>query len=157
MNQQRRRKYPRRRIGVDPCTIEGCARLLFARGYCAAHYQRWQRWGDPLGGRAPTVEQRFWEKVIKVGLDDCWEWLAVRNSDGYGKFRMPGDKSMESAHRAVWRLVVGPIPDDLHVLHRCDNRGCVNPRHLFLGTQADNVYDMVAKGRHVKRGQKRHS
>ncbi len=61
---------------------------------------------------------------------------------------------MGRAHRASWQISFGPIPDGLQVLHTCDNPPCCNPAHLFLGTQLDNIYDMCAKGRHVKRGQK---
>ena len=95
--------------------------------------------------------ERFWKKVDRSpgqGPDgDCWEWMAYRNTDGYGVFWFQG--SMVHAHRLAWQLENGEIPDGKCILHRCDTPGCVNPDHLFLGTKADNNRDMVEKGRHL--------
>lgn len=85
-----------------------------------------------------------WRFFLKVafGVADCWFWVGARHRLGYGLFN--GRK----AHRASWEIHCGAIPAGMSVLHRCDVRNCVNPAHLFLGTQADNMRDMVAKGRH---------
>ena len=88
-------------------------------------------------------EDRFNEHVRRG--DGCWEWTAWKIK-GYGQLKMPGRKKV-AAHRFSYQLFCGPIPDNTNVLHTCDNPGCIRPDHLFLGTAADNVRDMIRKGR----------
>ena len=95
-----------------------------------------------------SLTERFWEKVDIRGKADCWPWTAYRSPHGYGRIGRGGKRGrIETASRLAWELRNGPIPDGLHVLHRCDNPACCNPAHLFLGTHGDNVRDMYAKGR----------
>ena len=89
---------------------------------------------------------RFWKKVNKKAGNSCWEWTGATNRNGgYGQIGVRG--KIIRAHRLSWVWVNNKIPKDMHVLHKCDNRVCVNPDHLFLGTQKDNMQDCVRKGR----------
>jgi hypothetical protein len=100
------------------------------------------------GRHAPTCtpERRFDQRFSKQP-NGCWEWTAGRNEWNYGVFPIRGRNVY--AHRFAYTRWVGPIPEGQKVLHRCDNPPCVNPAHLFLGTQQANVDDMYAKGRAV--------
>jgi hypothetical protein len=91
-----------------------------------------------------TTEQNFWKKVTKT--DSCWLWTASTQKDGYGHFHE--GRVGVVAHRYSYELAKGSIPAGMKLLHTCDVRACVNPDHLKLGTQKDNVMDAVSKGRH---------
>ena len=92
-----------------------------------------------------TWRDRFWSKVERgEAADDCWGWSAGVHSQGYGLLWVGRTRK---AHRLSWEIHNGPIPAGACVLHRCDNPPCANPRHLFLGSQADNVQDMMDKDR----------
>lgn len=96
-----------------------------------------------------TVEQCFWEKVVKK--EWCWEWTGSTRY-GYGYLFRQIDRKIVtiSSHRISWQIHNGSIQEGMQVLHRCDNPPCTNPEHLFLGTQRDNMADKVFKGRHPK-------
>ena len=96
-------------------------------------------------GVARNTPDVFWSRVRVLSDTECWEWMGCRNCHGYGRFCYKA--SMWLAHRLVWTWERGDIPDNLCVLHRCDNPPCCNPNHLFLGTYSDNNQDKAAKGR----------
>lgn len=84
---------------------------------------------------------RFWSRVNVGNAGDCWPWSGSTNANGYGVF------AGEKAHRVAYQQFNGEIPEGMIVMHRCDNPSCVNPSHLAMGTQADNVRDCIEKGR----------
>lgn len=101
--------------------------------------------------RGLPLSERFF-RFVKPGSQSnsgCWLWIGTRNGDGYGHLKMPRGFNAK-AHRVAWRLFRGDIPTGVHVLHRCDTPNCVNPAHLFLGTNADNVADRQAKQRQAR-------
>jgi hypothetical protein len=92
------------------------------------------------------AEKRFWAKVKIRGDEECWEWQACRKAEGYGRIVVAGH--VRGAHRVSWIIAnAAPIPENMLVMHRCDNPPCVNPAHLRLGTDIDNANDMLSKGR----------
>lgn len=117
------------------CAIPHCAKPPYLRGWCRSHYSRWQRSGDPLPKPAPDLVADFWCRVAPTGF--CWEWTATRSTEGYGVFT-EGRKQFR-AHRRSYELLMGPIPDGLHLDHLCRNRGCVNPDHLEPVTSKVNA------------------
>lgn len=95
--------------------------------------------------------ERFWNKVRKAGPDECWQWTGAVNPDGYGfiyagKAYAPNVRFIR-AHRLSWEMHNGPVPDGLAVLHHCDNPLCVNPAHLYAGTQSQNCHDRAVRRR----------
>lgn len=89
-----------------------------------------------------SARERFVEKV-KPASSGCEEWQSTIHRDGYGKFWMDGRQG--AAHRAGYELFVGPVPEGKWVLHTCDNRRCVKPGHLYVGTPTDNVRDKIER------------
>lgn len=93
-----------------------------------------------------NAEARFWSKIAISGFDRCWYWAAGMHQKGYGQVWYRG--KFNKAHRVMYELENGPIPEGMQVLHSCDNPGCVNPDHLWVGTNLDNRRDSLRKKRH---------
>lgn len=94
------------------------------------------------------MHQRFWAKVRRARVNECWEWTGTKNAKGYGIFRLHQTRC-SAAHRVAYEIATGPIPSGMLVLHRCDNPSCCNPAHLFIGTHIENMADMTAKKRNA--------
>lgn len=110
------------------------------------------RYGTNMTNILDDLKQRLLKRIeiVEGPLDtSCWEWQGSTVTGGYGNLTFRCESIY--AHRASWIVHRGPIPIELKVLHRCDNRPCINPEHLFLGTQAINLQDMVNKGRDALR------
>lgn len=134
---------------MTSCKVEGCTKPTYVRGWCRMHYARWYRNGNPTKGLPPhglPLDERL--RLNTLVTEGCWLWLGAKNANGYGVLHVGGRAGRAFlAHRLTWEAHKGPIPDGQFALHHCDNPPCVNPAHLFLGSQADNCADMKAKGR----------
>lgn len=133
------------------CIVDGCEGSAdvpgTARGYCRPHYNRWQRYGDPLAGKPPrprkvpglpkgaSAADRFWSKVEKT--DTCWLWLGALDTQGYGQFHADGRR--HKAHRFAWRLAGRSLDGALVLDHMCRTRRCVRPDHLEQVANKTNV------------------
>ena len=135
---------------MTTCKVDGCGRESHTRGWCATHYRRVMRRGDagagvPFMGLAKTPTQRLEERSTLVPFCGCRLWFGAGEQDGYGVIYYEG--RTQNAHRVAWQLAHGAIPEGLQVLHECDTPACINVKHLFLGTAADNMADKMKKGR----------
>lgn len=137
------------------CIVAGCGADSHAHSLCGTHYMRQKQYGDPNHVSAKVGNRKNGDALIRrcktpeALLDgECWEWPGALDRIGRGIKRMHGT---QIASRATWIEVFGPIePVSLNVCHKCDNPPCVRPSHLFLGTQGDNIQDMLQKGREYR-------
>lgn len=130
--------------GLIKCVL--CDSEAIGRKLCRNHYNR-MRYAKrlhefPIVGPNDVFHHKY--KKLDSG---CWEWSGTKNGYGYGIFLLPGEKPVR-AHRYMFELVNGPIPEGMVIMHKCDNPPCVNPDHLQLGTKDDNNKDTAKKRRH---------
>jgi len=106
----------------------------------------------PIDNISKSLLDKFWKRVDRKGSDDCWLWMGARDpriNKNYGLINLGNRYSKQiRAHRLSYIIHNGPIPEGLYVLHHCDNPPCVNPAHLHVGTQKDNVHEAIQRGRH---------
>lgn len=123
------------------CSVDRCNGAHYARTFCRPHYRRFLKYGDPVGTPRPRKsqkpEERFWQKVTPTGF--CWIWTGTKSGEGYGKFKPHSGRSSHWAHRYAYELLVGAIPEGMHLDHLCRNRACVNPDHIEPVSMAENI------------------
>lgn len=135
------------------CSISGCLSKHEARGLCSKHYQRLMRHGDALKVitlERDTINQVLADGHVKNNETECWEWRGTRNAHGYGVAHYKCRTI--AAHRAAYECWVGPLVKGMQINHKCDNPLCINPSHLYQGTQKQNVADMITRNRINRKG-----
>lgn len=137
------------------CKIEGCGKPVYGLGWCNAHWARWRRNGDPLGGRLTATPRgethRFLQDALLHDGRDCLIWPYWRAANGYGRITFKGKR--QYVHRLMCELVDGPAPSDKHeAAHSCGNGGggCINPHHLEWKTRKQNEADKEGHGTRVR-------
>jgi hypothetical protein len=137
---------------MKSCSIENCENKYSGKGFCNKHYQKNKKHGDPLVGKTNSQNKAGSKEYIsensEIDINGCWIWKRYKDKKGYGLLTFKGNPIL--AHRLSYLTFVGEIPNNLFVLHTCDNPTCVNPKHLFLGNHQDNMKDRNNKNRQAK-------
>lgn len=125
------------------CLVPNCEKKHLGLGFCSRHHARFKRGQNPFEKSLleKTLYERIEEKIERVPFTECWFWIATVNNKGYGQL------NGKYAHRVSYELSNGPIPQGMFVLHSCDVPCCVNPAHLRVGTQKDNMKDAAKRDR----------
>lgn len=149
---------------MTKCSVDNCDRAVHCRGWCKRHYEIWRRHGDAnhqtrafhgRGRNGESVSDRLLRKS-RLTESGCREWTGWRDDGGYG--RVAVGRTMRPAHVVAWEQYTGrKVPDGMVVRHHCDNPPCIEPSHLIIGSQAQNVADMFERGRCDRTGEKNNS
>jgi len=135
------------------CSVDGCQKSFYCKGYCHSHYDRMRRYGALTPARSyrspktPITYLWMQENSVVDKKTGCIEWGKYRDTNNYGMVAYRG--RLRKASRVAWELVNGPIDIGMCVLHHCDNPPCINIDHLWVGTHAQNMADCKAKDRHT--------
>lgn len=123
---------------MSSCSVQDCEKSgLLRRGWCATHYSRWQRHGDPLGGARRYTDPQSAFKARTERRGDCLVWTGSLDRHGYGQMNTSG--RLIRAHRWAWEQANGPIPDGAIIDHACWNRACVEAQHLRIASKSQNA------------------
>lgn len=132
---------------MSTCSVNHCQSVVHAKGFCKPHYKCFARIGKPVADRQTihgSIQKKFAMKSTGRNENGCWIWSGGKDKDGYGSLR--DGLKMKRAHRVSWEIHHGEIPDGACVLHECNNPSCVNPSHLKLGDQVENMADRKRNG-----------
>lgn len=127
------------------CKLDRCERPKRARGYCEVCYRRLIYQGKIITEKPKPLMQRITEKTKIGSSDDCWVWQGLINRTGYPTMKRNSKNTL--VHRIMFEIHKGFIKDGMLICHTCDNKRCVNPEHLYMGTQKTNRQDCVRRGR----------
>ena len=154
---------------MPTCKVSGCDNKYRSKGLCSGHWKINKKYGTPTPlcwcqepahtnggnqGASPlcykhTLTKRFWDYVDIQSENDCWEWKGSKTKSNYGLMWWNG--KLHYAHR-ISLSILNDLSEELQANHHCDNPSCVNPKHLYAGTQMENMMDMVSRNRQRKAG-----
>jgi hypothetical protein len=151
-NRQKRTGSVEGRKVQSNCDFPGCDRGHYGKGLCEGHYTQHIRKGQPLAplGTAKGDLAKHFYATVDTETDECIEWPYVKSGFGYGMVTLDGRRL--GTHVAAWKRKNGEVPEGHQINHHCDNPCCYNPKHLYAGTQAENIQDQVTRGRHSTAG-----
>lgn len=135
------------------CLVVGCGRESVWKSLCIKHYQQ-QRVGKGCFEQAQSIVEYIESRIAMIPVSGCHLWTGYANKLGYGVVNYKGKR--QAAHRAAWAAKHGAIPPGMQLNHKCDVPSCVNPDHLYLGNQKQNIADMIARGRIYRKGESHH-